>query len=339
MIIKSFEIIKNPQILDQKKINLFYGINLGLKNDIKNIILKNLKKKSGELEVIVFDEEQILKNNEKLFSLIWNKSLFEQERVIIINQISEKFLKIMEELIKKEIDISIILIAEILEKKSKIRFYCEKNNKISITACYEDSFFDLEKIAKNKFKENNINITNEIINSLVLRANGDRNNLYNEIIKIKSYLGNNNKITFEKFKILTNSNEKIKADNLINNCLSGNKYELKKNLSEIYLDSFDYIWFLKILSMKIQRLVRIKNLEKESKNYETLINNLKPPVFWKEKPILKQQLMIWKIENLDEIIAKINQIELDCKKNNEISSIIFLNFFNNICIQANNSSL
>ena len=67
-----------------------------------------------------------------------------------------------------------------------------------------------------------------------------------------------------------------------------------------------------------------------SNSLDNLINAIKPTVFWKEKPLLKKQLSIWSLNNLKKIIDEINNIELLCKKNPQISKVIFFNFFSKI---------
>ena len=95
---------------------------------------------------------------------------------------------------------------------------------------------------------------------------------------------------------------------------------------------------MRILSNKIQRLLKIKAEENKSNNVDNLINAIKPKIFWKEKPLVKKQLSIWSLNDLKKIISEINNTELLCKKNPHISKVIFFNFFSHICKKANNFS-
>ena len=96
--------------------------------------------------------------------------------------------------------------------------------------------------------------------------------------------------------------------------------------------------FVKLGRKKIERLIKLKKIESNFESIDQLITSLKPPIFWKEKPILKKQIKNWKINELEKIIFKLNKIEIECKTKSDISSIIFLNFFNEICFQASSSS-
>ena len=95
---------------------------------------------------------------------------------------------------------------------------------------------------------------------------------------------------------------------------------------------------LRILSNKIHRLLIIKEEFTKSYNLDILLSKCKPPIFWKEKPIVKKQLAIWKLKDLKETISDINNTEILCKKNPHISSRILLNFFMEICKKANSFS-
>ena len=114
--------------------------------------------------------------------------------------------------------------------------------------------------------------------------------------------------------------------------------QYKKIISEFYLNTINQILLLRILSNKIQRLLKIKESSNKSNNLDNIINNSKPAIFWKEKPIVKKQLSIWNLRDLKNIISEINTTELLCKKNPQSSKVIFFNFFSKICKKASNFS-
>ena len=82
----------------------------------------------------------------------------------------------------------------------------------------------------------------------------------------------------------------------------------------------------------------MKKNEKNYNNLDSLISSLKPPIFWKEKPLVKKQLTLWSLKDLNTIIDEINDTELLCKKNPQISNAIFFNFFTKICKKASSYS-
>jgi len=337
MIIRSYEINKNLQNFLKYNFYLLYGENIGLKKDIKNIIQKTDNKTN--VEFISLYESEIIENEENFYNFIFSGSLFSSKKIITIFEASDKMLKRLTDVCEKNPEnIVVIVISGILEKKSKIRSFFEKNKDAACIACYPDSEKDLEIIAKNEFKKHEINLSREAINLLIEKSNSDRQNLKNEIEKIISYSVNRKTLELDEIKTLINFTGDHKSDVLINECLCGNTSQYKKIISEIYINSTNQILFLRILANKIQRLLKIKEQESGSYSLENFINNLKPPIFWKEKPVIKKQLTIWNLGELKKIKNKINNTELLCKKNPNVSNAIFLNFFLEICKKANNYS-
>jgi len=339
MIVKSYEIQKKR--IDILKYNLFlvYGENIGLKKDIKKKIQFEIKQKNTNIEISSLYESDILEDANNFYNSIYSGSLFGNTKIITLNNATDKTTRLVEDVTQKYPgNVFIIILSEILEKKSKLRNFFEKNEKTLCIPCYLDSARDLEIIILGEFKKNNINLSKESINLLVEKSNFDRNNLRNEIEKIKAYTLNKKSIDVDEIKNLVNFSGEHKTDNLINECLSGNISQYKKILSELYINTLNQIFLLRILSNKMRRLLNMKEMENSYNNLDSLLNASKPPIFWKEKPIVKKQLTIWNIKRLEKTIDEINNIELMCKKNPNISKIIFFNFFSEICKKASNFS-
>ena len=337
MIIKSYEVQR--KISDCLKHNLFllYGENFGLKKDIKEIIKKTLKEKKINIKILSLYENEIFDNEENFYNLVYSGSLFSEKKIITIYEATDKITEKISNINSKYPEnIYLIIFSEILEKKSKLRNFFETQEKAICIPCYLDSEKDLEIIAQSEFKSNNISISKEAINFLITNSNSDRNNLRNEIEKIKSYSLNKKKIELDEIRSLTNFSGDYKSDSLVNECLCGNILQYKKIITELYANTVNQVLLFRILSNKIQRLLKIKEQENKSKNLDNIINSSRPTIFWKEKPLVKKQLSIWSIENLKKTISEINNTELLCKKNPQISRFIFLDFFSKICKKASN---
>ncbi len=262
-----------------------------------------------------------------------------KKKIIVIYETSDKIFKNITEAYEKySEDVYLIFFSDLLEKKSKLRNFFEVDKKSICIPCYPDNEKDLSIIAQLELKKNNITLSNEIINLLIEKSNLDRNNLRNEIEKIKSYSINKKTIELNEIKSLINFSGDYKSDLLVNECLCGNIFQYKKILSELYINTINQILLLRILSNKIHRLVKIKEQENESNNLDNLINASKPAIFWKEKPLVKKQLSVWNLKDLKKMIVAINNTELLCKKNPQISNSIFFSFFTQICVQASNFS-
>jgi len=339
MIIKSYEIKKNISKLIENNFFLLYGENFGLKKDIKNFITNELKQKNNSIEILSLYESEIINNKDNFFNLIYSGSLFSKKKIITIYESTDKIIDTIKEAHKKySKDIYLIFFSNLLEKKSKIRIFFEKEKDLFCIPCYLDNERDLATIAQLELRKNNITLSRESINLLIEKSNSDRNNLRNEIEKIISYSLNKKKIEIDELKLLINFSGDYKSDMLVNECLCGNITQYKKIISELYINTINQIFILRILSNKIHRLLKIKEQITESYNLNSLLDTCKPPIFWKEKPIVKKQLIIWKLKDLKEIISDINNTEILCKKNPHISNSIFLNLFLDICKKANSFS-
>ena len=324
MISKSFEFKK----INISKYNyyLFYGENNGLKNEIIEVYFKTRFKGN----CYNYDEDIILKNKNNFFDEILTKSFFEVEKLIIINDTTSKIIPIIEEIIEKKIhDIFVILIAGKLDKKSKLRNMFEKNKNTICVPFYLDNYQTLFYKVDSFFKEKRIPISNEITNAIINRSNGDRLHLNNEITKIEYYSKGKKKINLDEILKLVNLVENNDFNDLINACLSKNEKKLKYIINENNFSNEDTIIIIRIILSKVKRLLKIRNAMDINKNIENVFLNFKPPIFWKEKDILKQQINYYSTENLEILIKNLTEIELQIKKNYQNSVNMTLDFILN----------
>ena len=321
MIVKHFELNKN--LIENKKFFLLYGNNSGL---IKDIIQTNLKPFLYE-KVLNYDESEIINNLDGFKEEILNKSFFENEKLVIISRATDKIYKVIEEIIEREIeDLAIILISSILEKKSKLRNFFEKSKSTICIPFYEDNERSMISIIQNFLKEKKILISKESINLIIQRCGGDRINLYNELQKIENFSKNKKKIDIEDIAKLTNLSENLNFNELVDNVLAKNLRKTLYILNENNFASEDTILILRIFLIKLKRLLKIKSQVEMENNVENVIRNFKPPIFWKEKEILKKQVDILSYQNIKDLIVKTNNLELIVKKNPAISINLITNF-------------
>ena len=310
MIIKSFEI--NKVNSKNKKLFLFYGSNQGYKNQI----IEDLFTSSFKGEIIRFDEDEILKNQQDFVGNLMNKSLFDDEKLIIISRITEKILNIVTEIIERKIDkIIIILNSEVLEKKSKVRSLFEKDKDLVCIPFYEDNIKSLSIIALNFFREKNIKISQEIINLLVERSRGDRNNINNELEKIENLSKTKKKIEIEDIIKVTNLSENYSVFELAENYLAKNKKKVSNILNENNFASEECVLILRTILNRSKRLLKLKEAQDKNNNIDLTISSYKPPIFWKEKEVVKKQMESWTDDEVKKIIYKINDLEILVKKN------------------------
>ena len=320
MIIKTFEIDKKK--FDKQNFFLVYGENEGLKNEIIQTIKKNL---NGVVEN--FDETQINNDKQTFYEKIFNRSLFEKEKIIIINRCSEKIYDVIENIVEGKIsDIKIILNASVLEKKSKLRNMFEKRSELVIVPTYKDTSITLLEIAKKFFYNYKISISQETINLLVNRCNGNRGHLKSELDKILVYMNDKKSVNLEEIYKLTNLSENYAINELVDTSLSKNAQRTSEIINESNYKSEEAIIILRTFLQKAKRLLNLYETHDGDLNYDNLVNNCVPPIFWKDKPIIKKQLEIWSKLKIKNLIMKINKTEIYIKKNSSISLMLVFNF-------------
>ena len=308
MIVKSFELQKINLVRD--KLLLFYGDNEGFK---KQVIEKLIENKNN---IYSYEENQILDNENNFLNELFSKSLFEKEKIIIIKRSSDKIFKIIQEVYNQNIeDIVIIIDSKTLEKKSKLRKFFEKEKKLICVPFYPDNSQILSKLAFDFFKENNIKISQIDINQIVIKCNNNRQNLYNELSKLKNFSRSGKKLDSETIAKLTNLSENHSISELVDNCLAKNKKKLIFIFNENNLTNEDCIIITRIFLNKSKKILKLLNEYKVNNDLNLTISSAKPPIFWKDKEIIKQQMQRWSIENLRNLIYKISDLELLIKKN------------------------
>jgi len=321
MIIKSFELKKIANF--EYKLFLLYGQNEGLKNEIiKTYFIEKFKN-----DIFRYDEKEVLDNKSNFFDGIFSKSFFEEKKIFIISRVTEKFNDIIEQIIEKKIkDITIILNAPILDKKSKLRKLFEKEKNMICIPVYEDTSQTLNFIAKDFFKEKKISISQETINLLIERSRGDRGNLTNELDKIESFMKTRKSISIDEILKLTDLAENYNVSELLDSCLNKNSKRTINILNENNFTLEDCILIIRSFSIKLKRLQKIHQEYQKNKNLESIISSFKPPIFWKDKDNIKRQITNSRLEGIENMIFKTNDIELLIKKNSNNAVNIMSDF-------------
>ena len=319
MIYKSFELKKIPE---NTIFYLLYGKNEGLKSECINEILKK-----NDSKIFNYDEIQIKDKIESFYENVLSDSLFERNKIILINRASDKIFEIIQDLIERNIkNIKIIINAGVLETRSKLRSLFEKNKNLICVPTYPDNNNTLRELASDFFRKENISISPQNINLIVDKCNEDRHNLKNEIGKIKNFAKNKKKISTEEILKLINLTENFEFSQLIDNSLAKNKNKIINILNDNNYGAEDCILILRTFLSKAKKILKLSIKLEQNRDINKTINEAKPPIFWKDKEIVKVQLQKWKPQKIEKLINKINDIELRIKKNYQNSILIVTNF-------------
>ncbi len=309
MIIKSYELEKIKK--NSSNFYLLYGENEGYKNQV----IKDILTIDFGSNVNKYEETEIINNFDNFVTQITNKSFFEEKKIIVISRVTEKINKYFDDIISRNIDnTQIILNAGILDKKSKLRSSFEKNKNLICIPFYSDNSTTLIKLANNFFRSKKILISQETINLLIERCKGDRENLNNELLKIEIYSKNKKNISSEEINKLTNLAENYSHSELADCCLGKNLKKVIHILNENNYSPDDSVAIIRIMLAKTKRLLKLKEATKNQDDIDSAISNYRPPIFWKDKEIVKQQMKYWSLNSTNELIFKLCELELIIKK-------------------------
>ena len=331
MIIKNFDLKK----LNSSEANfyLFYGENEGHKERLEKILF--LSRFQGSVER--YEEKEVLNDTETIISGFLNQSFFDNEKVIIISRVTDKILDFIKIVLDKNIhDIKIILKSGLLEKRSKLRTFFEKEKNIVCVPFYPDDLKTLSSLANAFFKDNKISISQETINLIIDKCNGDRKNLDKELQKILIYLNGKKKISNEQVNQLISLAENFSVSELVDSCLSNNFSKTIKILNENNYSSDDCMIILRTFLNKAKKVLQLRKNYEITKNIDETVTNFKPPIFWKDKEIVKKQVINWSIKKIEQLIISINEVELQIKKNSVNSINIVYDFIINTQRSSNN---
>lgn len=306
MIFKSYQI--NKIDISQNKYVLFHGKN----ENLRNTAIKELTKNKNE--VLFYDEKEILMDQSSFLESTLNKSFFENEKLIVVKRASDKILKIIEEITSKAIeDLMVIIDTENLDKKSKLRKLFEK--KYVCVAFYPDTPQTLSKLTYQFFQDKKISISPSNVNLIVSKSNGDRQNLINELKKIENFCKEGKEISYETLIKLTNLNEDYSVSEIIDNCLVKNKKKLIYMLNENNFSNEDGILIIRTFLNKSKKILALSKEYENNKSIDITISSARPPIFWKDKEIIKEQIYKWTPKKIKNLIFKLNELELLIKKN------------------------
>ena len=326
MILKSYQVENNFNTI-RNNVALFYGENVGLQNEFK----KTIKKVNSQNKILNIEQEEILNSPQYLFEELNNRSLFENIKIIIISNTNDRILEIIKEANTIINDNKIYLFGNLLEKKSKIRNFFEKENNLDIIPCYKDNEISLKKIIEKELK-NYKGLSPSIINFINENTSFSRVKLKNELDKIKTYFVDTT-INIDKLQKLLNLKEDDDFNDIKNHAINGDSKKTNNLLSTCILENEKSIFYVAMIN---QRLKRLNEIDLKNKNLEKTINEIKPPIFWKEKPMFLNQAKSWNKEKLNKAISMTYFSEIKMKSNSEINKRILLKkLIIDICNLAN----
>ena len=332
MIYKSYILEENIKSIENHKIILFYGENEGLKKEFK----EKIKVQNKNQEILNFFQDEVIKNENILVNEINNKSLFNEKKIIFINEVNDKILNIIEEILENIQEERIFLFSNVLDKRSKLRSFFEKSKTTGIVPCYQDNEITIKRIIMKKLTGYQ-GLSSDVTDLIIQNTGLDRNKVNNEIDKITSCF-QDKKIDLKKIDLLLNIKTSDDFNLLKDEALNGNKINTNRLLADTVFEAENNIYYLNTINQRINKLNEIENMKKDNSNIESLISNLKPAVFWKDKPMLIQQSKKWNKKKLTKALNETYNVEVSIKSNSSIrKDLLIKNLIIDLCSTANSA--
>ena len=330
MIFKSYLVESNLSLLKDKNIILLYGENNGLKDDIKKSIIEKNKNK----EIIRLTQDDILKDNSLLDNEIMNLSLFDDKKIILIDNITDKSFSLIEKNVSQN-NCLICLFSGVLERRSKLRNLFEKEKTLGLIPCYEDNEITLQNYIKNYLK-NIKGLNQEIINFIINNSNKSRDKIKNELDKTAVYFMEK-EINISELRQLLNLDENDNSQRLRDTAILGDKRLLNDLISKTQINEQDNMIYIRGLLNQFIKLAEILEINKTTKNLTKAIESLKPSIFWKDKPMVLGQANKWEINKIKTTINELTDAEILIKSSTDIKgSEITKKLLIDICNKASN---
>jgi len=326
MIHKSYLVENNIQIIKNKLV-LVYGENIGLINELKIKIVEKHKTN----RILRFNQDDLINNQEKIYNEINNDSLFEDKKIIFIENVNDKILDVAKIILNKTNDNFIYLFTDLLDKKSKLRNWFEKEKNVDVIPCYKDNDAALNKLIQEKLK-NYSGLTKEVINFIIENCSQNRIKVTNEINKINTYFYNK-PLNIDQLIKLINLKEDENFSELRDSSIAGEKKTTNNLLNSMNIENDKVFYYLSLMNLRFFKLMTV--LENKQ-NLEKSINDLKPPIFWKDKPAFIKQANLWNLKKINLALNKNYEVEKIVKTNSSINKTIILRkFILDICNLAN----
>ena len=204
---------------------------------------------------------------------------------------------------------------------------------MAIIPCYNDNDITLRKLIQNElsgFKNLNPNIVNMILNY----SNLNRKTVLNNLEKIKTFY-ENKIISDDTLETLLNSDRNELFENIRDAALIGDKTKLNSLLNNFAFTNDDTFVYLNKINYKLIKLLEIHKENNKHSDFNITITKMRPPIFWKDKPIYLNLLKKWHISNVLEALTYLGKIEEKLKKNSKLNGItIVKNAITNICTNS-----
>lgn len=267
-------------------------------------------------------------------------SVFSEKKYILLDlmhiSINKRLENIILDAIKTKNNNYLLLIkATNIKINSFIKYFQNIDNAV-LVPCYEEKIDTIHSKLSNLFSKHKISFEGDFIKNLILKLN--TNSLTNEmeIEKLDIFLTNNKNVSEEMIFTLISKNDDINLNRIIEKCANGNPSEALKSFESIYESQSSNIALIRLFVNHFRLIEKILLLLANKKNLIDVIENIKPPIFFKKKEFVIFQCKIWNLKLIDTILTRLIDLELKCKLNPTVEKTLLSHFILSTSVLARN---
>ncbi len=308
-----------------------YGKNVGLVELLHKRTLDILKININDpFNVSKIDGENFKDNPWLLIDSISTLNIFSEKRFILLDLMHISITKNIENTILKAIEVEsdnyLLLIKGNNLKQSTFLKHFQNNKNSIIVACYEEKLKTIYDEIKNLFSKHKVYFEDEFINNLALKFNSDSLNNKMEIEKLDSFLTNNKNVTKEMIFKLISKNGNVNFNKVIEYCTNGNVRYALNSFENVYENQNSSMILIRMFVNHFKLIEKILLLTQNGKNLTNVIENFRPPIFFKQKEFIIFQCKVWNLTLINIMITRLINLELKCKLNNVIEKTLMAQF-------------
>ncbi|MGY8985081.1 MAG: DNA polymerase III subunit delta [Sphingomonadales bacterium] len=305
---------------DQYSGVLIYGPDEGLVRERAHRISKQVVEDlSDPFNVVRPSLSQVIEEPSILLDELLSLSMVGGRRLVRLDGAEDKAYQGLEQAlsgIPKDGEKNLLVVtAGNLKPSSKIRKLFE-GLEIAVTiACYADSSKDVEELIIEVLGANNLKADPQAISFLLNNLGSDRLISRSELEKIVLYAGDriDRVIKLEDVITLIGDSATLTLNDIASATTGGDLKRLDQLLERAQSQGENAIAIIRALSRRLQQFHLVKGLIEAGQPIDSAIGKLRPPLFFKEKDIFRNQLFLWSSQKLGKALLLLSDAELGCK--------------------------
>lgn len=297
---------------------LLYGTDAGQVRQRAAALAESwLGKNADPMARVEFSAEQLSDDAALLADELAAMSLMAPKRVVLVRDAGASLLPSIEDAVRRRApeNFLIVYVSESLNSSDKLRLWAEKSPHVAAIACYKDEGSGLEQFIRDTLRGYGLRASGEATRLLANQLSGDRQIILNELEKLSLYVGDEvEEISLEDVLMSVGENNDKSFDELNNAVASGDMVGLCRLSDRLLMEGNHGLLLVRSVMRYIGRLEAIAIKRESGMSVDAAIEGLRPPVFFKAKPLLKAHASRWSTNACATALAKLQLLELDSKR-------------------------